>query len=86
MEISAITELIATVGFPIVSCGALAVYVRIRDKQNTEDRKIERDLLLGEITFNREVNKELLATNKILAGDVKAELIDIKNEIKHLKE
>lgn len=86
MEFSTISEAIATFGFPAVCCLGLALYIKKRDDQQNEDRKAERETLLDEIKYNREVNTELLATNRLLAGDIKEELQDIKNEIQHLKD
>ena len=86
MEFSTIAEAIATFGFPSVCCLGLAMYIKKRDDQQNADRKAEREALLDEIKYNREVNTELLATNRILAGDIKEELKDIKNEIQQLKD
>lgn len=62
------------------------MYIKKRDEQQTEDRVAEREMLLEEIKYNRQVNTELLATNRILAGDIKEELKDIKNEIQNLQD
>lgn len=86
MDFSTMGEAIATFGFPAVCCLGLAIYIKKRDDQQAEDRKAERETLLDEIKYNREVNTELLATNRILAGDIKEELKDIKNEIQRLKD
>ena len=86
MEFSTIAKATATFGFPSVCCFGLAMYIKKRDDQQAEDRKAERETLLDEIKYNREVNTELLATNRILAGDIKEELKDIKSEIQNLKD
>lgn len=86
MDFNLIQELITNLGFPIACCGCLAWYIGKRDKQQTEDRQAEREALLDEIKFNREVNSQLLATNKLLASDIKVELQDIKSEIKHIND
>ena len=86
MEFSTMAEAIATFGFPSVCCIGLAIYIKKRDDQQNADRKAERETLLDEIKYNREVNTELLATNRILAGDIKEELTEIKSEIHHLKD
>lgn len=86
MEFSTMAEAIATFGFPTACCVGLAVYIKKRDDQQNADRKAEREILLDEIKYNREVNSELLATNRILAGDIKEELKDIKSEIQNLKD
>lgn len=86
MDTNIIKETIANVGFPASCVLALGWYIQKRDKQQTEERKEERQILLDEIEFNRQVNNELLNTNKILASDIKIELQDIKNEIKHISD
>ena len=86
MDFSTISSIISTVGFPVLSCLGLAMYIKKRDEQQTEDRVAEREMLLEEIKYNRQVNTELLATNRILAGDIKEELKDIKNEIQNLQD
>ena len=86
MDTNLIKETIANVGFPVSCVLALGWYIQKRDKQQTEERKEERQILLDEIEFNRQVNNELLNTNKILASDIKIELQDIKNEIKHISD
>lgn len=85
MEFELISQAIATLGFPIACCGALGYYIKKRDDQFSDDRKNEREILLSEIKFNREVNTELLATNRLLAGDIKTELCDIKEEIQKIQ-
>lgn len=86
MDYTTIGEAIATFGFPTVCCVGLALYIKRRDDQQIDDRKNEREMLLDAITYNRKINEELLATNRILAGDIKEELIEIKGEIHHLKD
>lgn len=86
MDYATVSEAIATFGFPAVCCFGLAMYIKKRDDQQNQDRKEERTSLLEEIKYNREVNSELLATNRILAGDIKNELTEIKSEIHHLKD
>lgn len=86
MDYTTLSEAVATFGFPAVCCIGLALYIKKRDDQQNEDRRAERETLLDEIKYNREVNTELLATNRILAGDIKNELTEIKNEIHHLKD
>lgn len=85
MSLEIVTSAITSLGFPIVACSALGVYIKKRDEQQIEDRISERKLLLEQIEYNRSVNAEILATNRILAGEIKVELQDIKNEIQHLK-
>lgn len=82
MDLIFIKDVVVNVGFPIASCGVLGWYIQKRDNQHAEDRKAERETLIDEIRFNREVNSQLLETNKVLASDIKVELQDIKSELK----
>ena len=84
MDANAIKEIIASIGFPASCVIALAWYIQKRDKQQVEDRKEERQILLNEINFSRAVNESLLETNKILSSDIKIELQDIKSELQHI--
>lgn len=41
MDISAVSQLVTTIGFPIVMCGAMAYYVKyITDKQREERQQM----------------------------------------------
>lgn len=69
-----ITELINSVGFPIIMCLAFAKYIQKRDEQRIEADKevrkqmnLERDKLIKAIEENRRVNEALLSTNMELA-------------------
>lgn len=79
-----ISNLIATLGFPIVACIGLGLYINSRDKAFREDNIADKDRLYSEIAHNREVNKELLESNKLLAKDIKSDITDIKEEIQKL--
>ena len=76
-----ISNLVATLGFPIVACVGLGLYISSRDKAIREDNIADKDRLYAEITHNREVTKELLETNKLLAKDIKSDVEDIKTEL-----
>lgn len=76
-----IANLIATLGFPIVCCIGLGLYINQRDKAFREDNEKDKDRLYSEISYNREVNKELLEVNRMLAKDVKGDLEEIKTLI-----
>lgn len=82
MDLVFLKDVVVNIGFPISACGVLGWYIQSRDKQQAEDRKIERKILIDEIQFNRDVNSKLLETNKLLASDIKIELQDIKSELK----
>ena len=78
---TAIYNLVATLGFPIVACVGLGLYISSRDKAIREDNIADKDRLYAEISHNREVTKELLETNKLLAKDIKSDVEDIKTEL-----
>lgn len=86
MDVKIISDVITEVGFPMASCGVLAWYINKRDKEQAENRRLEREQMMDEIKFNREVNSQLLETNKLLASDIKVELQDIKSELKHISD
>ena len=74
MELSVLTELINSVGFPIAMVGVFGWYINKRDNQRIEIEKEtkaqeieERKKLIITIEENRITNQELLATNKELS-------------------
>lgn len=65
------TAIIQDLGFPIACVFALGWYISKKDKDEKDERLRERDddkqdkeRLFGEIKYNREVNTQLLETNK----------------------
>lgn len=87
MEVSAIVELIGTVGFPIVCVGFLAFFVWNIYKQSVEREKT----LMGEITANRLVNEKAIETIALYAerlthiednvSEIKADVNQIKDKL-----
>lgn len=75
---------INSVGFPIAACLALGIYINQKDKATREDNQKDKELLMDEIKYNREVNAQLLETNKLLTSSIKIDLSEIKQEIKDL--
>ena len=78
MEIGLVTELIATLGFPIVCVIALGIFVfKLWQQSVTREEK-----LMEEITENRLVNTKFA---EIIAGyDVT--LSEIKSDVKEIKD
>lgn len=76
--------IVNSVGFPIASCIVLGVYVNQKDKASREDNTRDKELLMDEIKYNREVNAQLLETNKMLTASIKDDLSEIKQGIKGL--
>lgn len=80
MDITAITELIATLGFPIAAVIALAFFVwKIYKK--SEDRE---DKLMESLTECRRINSEAIATISSYAEKletIQKDVADIKTDI-----
>ena len=80
MDLGTITELIATLGFPIVCVLALGVFVyKLWQQSVTREEK-----LMEEITENRLVNTkfaEIIAGYEITLGEIKTDVKDIKDTL-----
>lgn len=80
MEIGAITELIATLGFPIVCVLALGIFVfKLWQQSVTREEK-----LMEEITENRVVNTkfaEIIAKYEVTLDEMKTDIKDIKDTL-----
>ena len=67
-------QIIASLGFPIASCLGLAMYVKRQNDQIREDAKEDKEILMKELQYSREVNSKLLASNELLAKEVSTKL------------
>ena len=67
-------QIIASLGFPIACCLALGAYVKTQNEHMREDNKADKEMLLNELTYSREVNSKLLASNEVLAKEISAKL------------
>ena len=67
-------QMIASLGFPIACCLALAYYVKYQNEQIREDNKEDKELLLNELSYSREVNSKLLDSNEVLAKEISTKL------------
>jgi hypothetical protein len=80
MEIGVLTELIATLGFPIVCVLALGIFVfKLWQQSVTREEK-----LMNEITENRVVNTkfaEIIAKYEITLDEMKTDIRDIKDTL-----
>ena len=78
MDANLITELIATLGFPIACVIALGIFVfKLWQQSVSREEK-----LMEEITENRLVNTkfaEIIAQYEITLGEIKTDVKDIKN-------
>ena len=80
MELGVVTELIATLGFPIVCVLALGIFVfKIWQQSVKREEK-----LMEEITENRLVNTqfaEIIAEYKVTLGEIKTDVKEIKDTL-----
>ena len=67
-------QLIAGLGFPIACCLALGAYVKMQNDQIREDNKEDKEMWLNELSYSREVNSKLLASNEVLAKEISTKL------------
>ena len=67
-------QMITSLGFPIACCLALGAYVKMQNDQIREDNKADKEMLLNELTYSREVNSKLLASNEVLAKEISTKL------------
>ena len=67
-------QMIAGLGFPIASCLGLAMYVKKQNDQIREDSREDKEILMKELQYSREVNSKLLASNELLAKEVSTKL------------
>ena len=74
-------QMITSLGFPIACCLALAYYVKYQNEQIREDNKEDKELLLNELQYSREVNSKLLASNELLAKEISTKLDHILEKV-----
>ena len=74
-------QMITTLGFPVACCLGLAYYVKYQNEQIRQDNKEDRELLLTELQYSREVNSKLLASNEILAKEISMKLDEILERV-----
>ena len=80
MDIKLITELIASLGFPIACVLGLGIFVYQLWKQSVK----REDKLMGEITENRLINTkfaEIIAQYEITLSEIKTDVKDIKDTL-----
>lgn len=85
-------QMITSLGFPIACVIGLALWVDKQMKNNREDTKAtieliredakeDKNKMIEEITYNREVNSKLLATNELLAKDLSFKLDKVLEKV-----
>ena len=67
-------QMITSLGFPIACCLGLATYVKMQNDQIREDNKEDKEMWLNELSYSREVNSKLLASNEVLAKEISMKL------------
>ena len=85
MDISIWTQLIASVGFPIVACIALGIFVYKLFEQSKEREEKLINALWDSTSINRELTKtnaEFVAVLETYKGDLDA----IKSDVKEIKQ
>lgn len=85
MDHTAITELIGTLGFPIVVCLALGVFVYKLWQQSV----VREEKLMAEITENRLVNEKAVDTIAKFAErftHIEGDVAEIKNDVILIKD
>lgn len=75
-----ISTLITQLGFPIVCCIGMYLYIDRKDKANREDTIKREERMFEEIKYTREVNVKVLETNKTLANDINNKLDKLINQ------
>lgn len=84
MDAMMVAELIPTLGFPIVCCGALGFFVYKLWQQSAE----RENKLFTEITENRKVNAkfaEIIGEYEVKLDEIKEDVKDIKSDITEMK-
>ena len=89
MDINAIQNLIASVGFPIVVCLALGWFIyKVFERYTTQSEKREEKLY--EIIAEAQVtNEKMLQTNAEFVGVLetyKTDLVEIKSDVAEIKQ
>ena len=67
-------QMITSLGFPVACCLGLAAYVKMQNTQMREDAKEDKEILMKELQYSREVNSKLLASNELLAREISTKL------------
>ena len=88
MDVSAFTPLIAEIGFPIVCCIALGIFVwKMFEKLSSQSEKRE-EKLVAVITTAQKTNEDLTKTNAEFVEVLrtyKNDLDDIKEDVSEIK-
>ena len=67
-------QMIAGLGFPIACCLGLAYYVKYQNEQIMQNSREDKEMLMNELQYSREVNSKLLASNEVLAKEISTKL------------
>lgn len=84
-NLSVLTQLIASVGFPIVACGALGFFIY----KLFEQSKVREEKLINTLWDTTSINRELTKTNAEFVSVLetyKGDLDSIKSDVKEIKQ
>ena len=79
------TNLVTGVGFQIACVMVLGLYIDKKDKQTREDTqktidiiredaKADKEMIMNELNYSREVNSKLMTTTEIIAKEISTKL------------
>lgn len=85
-------NLVTGVGFQIACVMAMAVYIDKKDKQTREDTqktldlfredaKSDKEMLMQELNYSREVNSKMMATTEIMAKEISSKLDKVLEKV-----
>ena len=74
-------QMIASLGFPVACCLALAYYVKYQNELMIKDNKEDKEMWTKELQYSREVNAKLLASNELLAKEISNKLDHILEKV-----
>ena len=74
-------QMITSLGFPIACCLALGAYVKMQNEHIREDNKADKEMWLNELSYSREVNSKLLASNEVLAKEISSKLDELLEKV-----
>ena len=86
------SQLVTGVGFQIACVMAMAVWIDKKDKQTREDTqktidliredaKSDKDMLMKELSYSREVNSKLMATTEIIAKEISTKVDKVLEKV-----
>ncbi|MCD3223928.1 hypothetical protein [Clostridium botulinum] len=78
--------LIPQLGFPIVSCLALAWYLNKQADQQRQDNKEDKEKLYNNLEKLNQSNTEVVTTNRMLVENMQGDIKNIESKVDKLVE